>query len=225
MDRCALSFFYQYVLKREWKWLEIVRIPRVKSLPDILSQDETLLILSHLEKQRYRTCLIAIYSMGLRLSEGLRIQTGDICKARMLLHVRNSKGYKDRLVPLPQVTYQMLRDYWVIHRNPLLLFPRYTGKSCRNSKTTLYMDKGGVQSAFKAALADSGLAKQVSVHSLRHSYATHLVEAGVNLRMIQEILGHSSPATTAIYAHLSKPVIQDSEGMINKLMQRLGALR
>lgn len=82
-----------------------------------------------------------------------------------------------------------------------------------------------MQSAFKAALADSGLAKQVSVHSLRHSYATHLVEAGVNLRMIQEILGHSSPATTAIYAHLSKPVIQDSEGMINKLMQRLGALR
>ena len=224
VDRCALVFFYTFVLDRDWQWIKIVKVPRVKTIPDILTVEETVYVLSQLEKPRYKACLTAIYSMGLRLSEGLQIRPGDICSATMRMHVRNSKGRKDRLVPLPHVTLNILRQHWLTHRNPHRLFPRFHGTSNKISKTKLYMDKGGVQNALKAALADANIHKKISVHSLRHSYATHLVEIGVNLRMVQEILGHSSPVSTAIYAQISKPVSQDSDRMINQMMQKLSSL-
>lgn len=224
IDRCALTFFYTHVLERDWEWIKIVRIRQVKTLPDILSQEQTTLVLGNLEKMRYRVCLTVIYSMGLRISEGLRIRPGDICSARMQLHVRNGKGGKDRLVPLPRITLHLMRKFWVTHRNPNFIFPKFSGTAERISRTTVHMDKGGVQGALKAALLDSNISKNITVHSLRHSYATHLVEQGVNLRTIQEILGHASPETTAIYTQLSKPVIQNSEEMINLLMQILHRL-
>lgn len=224
IDRCALVFFYTHVLEREWQWIKIVKVPRVKTLPDVLSQEETVQLLRQLEKPRYRTCLTTIYSMGLRISEALRIRPTDICAERMVLHVRNSKGNKDRLVPLPHLTLHMLRRYWSTHRNKTLLFPKFIGTKQSIRKTPFHMDKGGVQGALKAALHDSGIGKNITVHSLRHSYATHLVEMGVNLRVIQEILGHSSPVSTAIYTQLSKPVIVDCNKTINKLMDKLRIL-
>jgi site-specific recombinase XerD len=223
-DRCALMFFYTHVLEREWQWVKIVKPPRVQTLPTVLTQDETLHLLSQLEKLRYRACLTAIYSMGLRLSEGLRIQPADICSERMRVHIRNTKGKRDRLVPLPYATLQILRKYWATHRNPNFLFPLFLGTLDAIRQTKKHMDKSGVQGALKAALLDSGIVKNVSVHSLRHSYATHLVEVGVNLRVIQAILGHKSLETTAIYTQLTSPVVQNSEEMINLLMMRIKRL-
>lgn len=221
IDRCALVFFYTHVLERDWQWIKIVKVRPYKRLPDILSQKEVAMVLGNLEKMRYRVCLTVIYSMGLRISEALRIQPGDICSERMLLHVRDAKGNKDRFVPLPHLSLHLMRKFWATHRNPNFLFPKFSGTQKRISRTKFHMDKGGVQSALKAALLDSNISKKITVHSLRHSYATHLVESGLNLRMIQEILGHASPATTAIYTQLSKPVVQDSEKIINLLMQIL----
>ncbi len=221
IDRCALVFFYTHVLEREWQWIKIVKAPQVKTIPDVLTQAETLHLLNQLEKPRYKACLVTIYSMGLRISEGLRLTPADICSETMRVHIRNSKGNKDRLVPLPPVTLHILRKYWATHRNPNLIFPKFSGTPYRISRTIYHMDKGGVQGAMKAALADSRISKKITVHSLRHSYATHLVEIGVNLRIIQEILGHTSPVTTAVYAQISKPAIDDSKESINQLMQKL----
>lgn len=220
VDRNGLQFFWKHVLKREWDWVSIVKPPQVRRLPDILTVEEVYGVLDQLEKLRFRTCLFAIYSMGLRLGEGIGLRVGDIDGKRRLVHIRDGKGRKDRYVPLPSTTLNMLRQYWRTHKNANLIFPKMNGglKRIRNTRWT--MDRGGVQGALKAALRDHGIRKKVSVHSLRHSYATHLVEAGINLRLIQEYLGHASPATTAIYAHLSRPSSINAEEIINGLMNR-----
>jgi len=220
VERSGLQFFYLHVLRRPWTWIDMVRPPRVQHLPDILTIEEVHRVLDQLEKLRYRTCLFAIYSMGLRLGEGVGLKVGDIDTARMLVHIRDGKGKKDRYVPLPRVTLGLLRTYWRTHRNPKLIFPRLLGGSGTIMNTPKTMDRGGVQTAMKRALQDAKIFKRVSVHTLRHSYATHLVEAGVNLRIIQAYLGHASPATTAIYAHLSRPSQCNAEQQINRIMNR-----
>ena len=173
------------------------------------------------EKLRYRVCLFTIYSLGLRLSEGINLKVQDIDSARNLVHIRNATKYgKDRLVPLPEQTLYLLRKYWVTHRNPDLLFPAAHLSDGKKKRTHRPMDKGGVQTAMKIALRDCNIHKKASVRTLRHSYATHLMEAGVNLRLIQEYLGHANINTTTIYARLSKPSLAGSEQLIRKLMKR-----
>ena len=225
VDRNGLQFFWKHVLHKDWNWVDIVKPPQVKSLPDILSIQEVHRILGCLELQRYKTCLFAIYSMGLRLGEGISLKVCDIDSARKQVHIRSAKGNKDRFVPLPANTLRLLRQYWTVHRNKELLFPNMNHGSQRVKTTNRTMDRGGVQGAFKAALRDSDIHKKVSVHSLRHSYATHLVEAGINLRLIQEYLGHSSPTTTAIYAHLSQPSMVNSYKIIDQLMGQFGTYK
>jgi site-specific recombinase XerD len=155
------------------------------------------------------------------LSEGLNLKVQDIDSARNLVHVREATKYsKDRWVPLPKQTLFLLRKYWVTHRNPELLFPTAHLSDGKKQRTHRPMDKGGVQTAMKIALRDSNIHKKASVHTLRHSYATHLMEAGVNLRLIQEYLGHASINTTTIYARLSKPSLVNSEQLIHELMER-----
>ena len=131
-----------------------------------------------------RVCLSTIYACGLRLSEGVHLRVKDLDSDRQMVHVRQGKGAKDRYVPLPPPTLALLRRYWETHRHP--------------------MSVSGVQRAFKAAWQESGVHKEATVYTLRHSYATHLLKAGVNLRVIQAYLGHSSPKTTAIYTHLTQ---------------------
>ena len=224
LDRCALVFFYTHVLEREWQWIKIVKAPRIKSIPVVLTQDEVIHVLSQLEKPRYKAVLTLIYTCGLRISEALHLRTEDINREKMTIHIRNSKGNKDRLVPLPYLTLAVLQWYWRMHRNRQLLFPKFVGLPERIQRATQTMEIGTVQSAFKAALFDSGINKNATVHTLRHSYATHLVEAGVHMRVIQEILGHASPVSTAIYAQISKPAEHDSAGRINKMVQKLSKL-
>ncbi len=219
---CGIKFFYEQTLKQNWPTLRFVRPPREWKLPVVLSREEVRLILREVRIAVYRACLTTIYACGLRLLEGARLQVPDVDSGRMLLHI-HGKSKKDRYVPLPEPTLQLLRAHWRTHRSPLWLFPAPTRHGLAHS---LAHDGGPVtrsslQSAFRAALKRSGLNKRAHVHSLRHSYATHLLEAGFNLRVIQDHLGHRSPSTTAIYTHLTREVRASLTEPLNQLMEDL----
>ena len=206
----GLKFFFEHTpsagsgqaLRRHWPTFALVRPPREHKLPVVLSIHEVQQVLRGLRQPRYRICLSTIYACGLRLQEGVHLQVGDIDAERHLLHIRHGKGNKDRSVPLPPAILELLRDYWRTHRHPVWLFPSPHQTHPRRDTP---MDLSGVQRAFRAALAESGVTKPATVHTLRHSWATHLLEAGVNLRVIQGYLGHASPTTTALYTHLTRP--------------------
>jgi site-specific recombinase XerD len=161
--------------------------------------------------------LSTIYACGLRLQEGLHLQTPDIDSGRMALHIRQGKRGKDRYVPLPRHTLALLRAYWVTHRHPVWLFPGYGGMVTAGKP----LDSRGVQKAFRLALTESGISKAATVRTLRHSWATHLLEAGINLRLIQLWLGHKSLTTTAIYTHLTIKGQTQATDIINELMDEL----
>lgn len=218
---CGIKFFFEQTLHRQFTTLSLVRPPREKKLPVILSTEEVRKILDCIRLPRYRVCLSTIYSCGLRLQEGTRLQVADIDSARMMIHVRHGKGGKDRYVPLPQRTLQMLRQYWATHRNPVLLFPSPGHGDIELSKSTEPMARSSAQDAFRAALKESRIHKRASVHTLRHSWATHLLEVGVNLRLIQEWLGHSSPSTTSAYTHLTARAEQLGAEAINRVISEL----
>ena len=221
IDLGAVVFYWKFVLKRKWKHVEIVRPPRVKKIPDILTVSEVSQILAQTELLRFRVVLFAIYSMGLRVSEGVNIRVADIDSEKMQVHIRNGKGHKDRLIPLPVSTLNALRRYWKVHRNSELLFPNILGGRETVMHTKQPMNIGCVQAAFRAAVKDSGINKKVSVHSLRHSYATHLIEANINLKVVQHILGHSQIVTTAGYTHFTKITAGNSDAAINKIMLKV----
>jgi site-specific recombinase XerD len=220
----GLKFFYERTLHREWVILDLPRRTREKKLPVVLSAAEVRLILGCLRRPHYRVCLTTIYSCGLRLLEGVHLQVTDIDSERRMLHIRQGKGDQDRYVPLPEGTLKLLREYWSTHRHPVWLFPAPTRAGVpalypTPSSATQPMDESGVQRAFKAALQESGVPKAASVHTLRHSYATHLLEAGVNLRLIQVYLGHSSLQTTTRYTHLTREVEAIATDAIDRVMQ------
>ena len=207
---CGIKFFYQQTLARQWTVLDIARPKREKKLPVVLSRDEVWRILAAVRISVYRACLTAIYVCGLRLMEGVLLQVPDVDSERMMLHI-HGKRRKDRLVPLPDAALTLLRDHWRTHRNPLWLFPATTGNPGPISRSSL-------QSAFARAVKQSGVHKRAHVHTLRHSYATHLLEAGVTLQLIQEYLGHSSARTTTIYTHLTRELRDAAVEPINGLM-------
>ena len=215
---CGIKFFYTQTLKRDWTNLAFVRAQREKKLPVVLSTEEVHAVLAEVRLFRYRACLATIYSCGLRLQEGTHLQIPDIDGKRMTLHVRLGKGAKDRYVPLPERTLSMLREFWKTHRNSVWIFPAPGRGNTGMPTATQPMHKSNVQAAFKDALARAGIHKRASVHSLRHSYSTHLLEAGVNLRLIQEYLGHNSPKTTAIYTHLTRKSESMARSSLNQIM-------
>ena len=218
---CGIKFFYERTLQREWQTFNLVRPAPEQKLPTILSGAEVRQVLSLIRLPRYQVCLATIYACGLRLQEGTNLRVSDIDSGRMMLHVRHGKGAKDRYVPLPERTLELLRQYWKIHRHQVLLFPAEGRNHCDLAQATEPMSKSSVQQAFRAALKESRINKRASVHTLRHSWATHLLEAGVNLRLIQEWLGHSSPATTSVYTHLTVKAEQLGATAINQLMSDL----
>ena len=215
----GIKFFYTHTCPREWQTLESFRVPRQKSLPDVLTVEEVRRLIGAVRTPHNRAYLWTVYSLGLRLQEGLFLEVGDIDAARMLVHVHRGKGAKDRYVPLPPKTLQTLRDYWKSHRNPRLLFPA-TGRSRKLAPTaTEPMGKASVQGAMRRVVLGLGMKKSISVHTLRHSYATHLLEAGVSLRLIQQYLGHSSLQTTMVYLHLTSLGQEQARAAIDKLME------
>ena len=215
---CGIKLFYEHTLGREWATLDLIRPRREKKLPVVLSVAEVGQVLRCVRRQRYRVCLGTIYSCGLRTQEGLDLQVCDIDGDRMMLHVRRGKGAKDRYVPLPTYTLEALRRYWNVHRHAEWLFPALTQPGTPLASATKPMDASAMQKAFRSAVQESGIQKPASVKTLRHSYATHLLEAGVNLRVIQAYLGHSSPKTTAIYTHLTRNVQDLALEAINRVM-------
>ena len=215
----AIKFFYSHTAPRDWPTLQRIRVQKEKRLPDVLSIDELRELIGAVRKLRYRTYFSTVYSLGLRRNEGLHLQVRDIDSARMLVHVHRGKGAKDRFVPLPARTLTLLREYWVTHRNPVWLFPDIGSDPRQAVSSDRPMSKDGVQHAMQPVVHQLGWRKAVSIHTLRHSYATHLLEAGVNLRLIQQYLGHSSLQTTMVYLHLTTVSQEQAIAVINKLME------
>ena len=192
----ALRFFNLHVMERPDL---VVRIPygrREKHFPIVLSVSEMLAILAELQSLRDRVLVTVLYSAGLRLGEVCRLRVENIDSARMLLHIRQAKGHKDRYVPLSPVALELLREWWRQTHPSGLLFP------CANDPLRP-IHHSTVQRALKLAVRRAGLTKRVSPRTLRHSFATHLMEQGMNLRVIQILLGHSHTRTTEIYTHVS----------------------
>ena len=215
---CGIKFFFTYTLQRDWTTIELVRPAPEKKLPTILSNEEVHRILNLIKMKRHQICLYIIYSCGLRLQEGTHLKVPDIDSKRRLIHVHHGKGAKDRYVPLPERTLILLREQWKTHSNPVWLFPSPGRGRVHESTSNKPLPKSSVQIAFREALKKSGISKNASVHTLRHSYATHLLENGVDLRTIQEYLGHSSPKTTAVYTHLTALSESRTAVVINQLM-------
>lgn len=201
---CAFKLFWEKTLKRPWPTeLELVRANPQFKLPVVLSASEVRRILAAVPARDHRVALSTIYSCGLRLGEALRLEVRDVDAERRFLHIRGGKGGRDRYVPLPERTLLLLRQQWKTHRHPTLLFPA-KGHSGQGAPTaTQPMCRTTLQRAFRLALQASGVSKRAHIHSLRHSYATHLLERGENLRQIQVNLGHKNPNITALYTHLT----------------------
>lgn len=209
----AVKFLYRRTLNRHWPVLDLIRIRRPKTLPTVLGRAEVRHLLRHIRRPAARMSATLMYSCGLRVSEAVGLRAEHIDSQRMVVCVRNGKGAKDRYVPLPKRTLQLLRAYWLAHRPGIWLFPSNTGRGP--------IPPNSVRKAIKGAIRDCGLTKNVSCHTLRHSYATHLLEDGLELRVIQGFLGHQSIKTTARYAHLTTRAIQVVTGSIDELMADL----
>ena len=217
--KCDLNGFRHYwelLLECDWPWINLVKPPKSKHLPDILSPQEISAVLECVHKRVYRIYLYTVYSLGIRLSEALFLQVSDIDAANKRVHIREGKGCKDRFVILPDNTYKLLRKFWATHRHPQWIFPsqhpqRYSGP----------MDKGAVQKAIKMALSEAGIHKHISIHNLRHSFGTHSLEGGMDLRSLQELMGHESPKTTAIYTQMTDIIQKNNHCIVNDMVNKI----
>lgn len=160
VDRNGLQFFWKHVLKLDWRWVNIVKPPKIHTIPDILTLAEVNKLINAARKLRYRVFFLTTYSMGLRLEEALSLQVGDIDAQRKRVHVRRGKGCKDRMVPLPVPTYHALRALWCTHRHPALLFPCAQGSVETIRQATTHMDRGGAQKTMKLLVDECGIKKK-----------------------------------------------------------------
>ena len=209
---CALRFFYRVTLKKDW---DVCHIPYQKTgrkLPEILSFDEVNALFDALSNIKHRAILMTMYSGGLRLQETLNLRVNDVDGDRMVIRVEQGKGRKDRYVMLSETLRLTLRDYWKVHRPRHWLFP---GQAPARPLT-----KMSVQRFFCKAKKAAGITKRVSPHSLRHSFATHLLEGGTNIRVIQRLLGHKSIRSTEIYTHVAENYLSETRSPLDQLYSR-----
>ena len=218
----GIRFFYQHVLQRDWSTLSLLRAQTTHRLPAVLSVEEVKRLLTSATPVHNQVYFTTVYSLGLRLHEALFLQVSDIDGQRLQVHVHRGKGAKDRYVPLPEDTLMLLRAYWKTHRHTTWLFPA-TGRDQKQSPTALApMSRSSVQGAFRKARQRAGITKTgVAIHTLRHSYATHLLEASVNPRLIQRYLGHAQLETTMVYLHLTHKGQEEAYERLNTLMHGL----
>ncbi len=209
----ALKFLYETTLGRDWDTLKIPRSRREKKLPVVLSLDEVGEILKNVQKLKNRAVLTTIYSGGLRLGESTSLKVSDIDSQRMTIRVSQGKGNKDRYTLLGNRALDMLKVYWKRYRPKDLLFP--------SSAPDKPMHPTTVQKAFQEAPAKTAIRKKASVHTLRHSFATHLLEDGTELPYIQRLLGHSDQRTTAIYLHVAQKKLSKIVSPIDLIKEEL----
>lgn len=193
---CALRFLYRKVLDKDWAIAHIPFPKHEKKLPVVLSPEEVSQFLAAVDHPKHRTVLTVMYAAGLRLSEALHLKLTDVDSSRMMLRVEQGKGKKDRYVPLSPSLLTTLRDYWKLYQSKDWLFP---GQPPSNP-----ISPSGVQTACSQARKKAGMTKRVHSHTLRHCFATHLLEGGTDLRTIQLFLGHRSLNTTARYLHIAR---------------------
>ena len=196
----ALKLFFKIIQNTKIVLEELHRPKNAKTLPNVLSKEETFKLIEVTTNLKHKTLLALIYSAGLRISEAINMKITDIDSQRMLIHVKNAKGKKDRYTLLSTKVLGLLKEYYTIYKPTKFLFEGQFGAqySSRSAQAVLH------ESARKA-----GITKQISLHTLRHSFATHLLESGTDLRYIQDLLGHSSPKTTMIYTHVSSTSLKN----------------
>jgi len=218
----GIRFFSEHAVKRDWHTLSLLRAQTTHHLPAVLSREEVRRLLSSATPLHNQVYFPTVYSLGLRLQEALFLQVSDIDGQRLQVHVHRGKGAKDRYVPLPAETLALLRTSWKTHRNPTWLFPA-TGREQQQSPTApMPMSRTSVQGAFRKAKHRAGMTKTgVAVHTLRHAYATHRLEAGVNPRLIQRSLGHTQLETTMVSLHLTHTGHEEAYERLNALMHGL----
>ncbi len=217
----ALKQFFRLTCPRQWNTLKLARVQVEQKLPVVISTCEVHTLLKLIEKPSMHCYFTTVYSLGLRLQEALHLQVSDIDSKRMLVHVHRGKGAKDRLVPLPQSTLELLRKYWSTHRNPAWVFPAEGRDHKLASIADQPMSESSVQGVIKAVLDQLNWSQRgISTHTLRHCYATHLLEAGVSLKLIQKYLGHKHLTSTMIYLHVTTVGEEAAIAKINALMKR-----
>ena len=204
----AIKLFYSTYQHRFLDLKNLERPKKSLQLPEVLSIDEIKCILQSFKNIKHKTLISLIYSAGLRIGEALRLKLKDIDSKRMMIYIRQSKGRKDRYVPLSQVLLILLREYFKIYKPSNYLFEGPYNKPYTSSSARMILKK---------AVKHCKIKKHVTLHTLRHSYATHLLESGTDIRLIQELLGHNSPKTTMIYTHVSTSSLQKIENPLDKL--------
>lgn len=223
----ARMFFVDLVDHTDWTLFSQIRTQDHDTLPAVLSHQQVHDLLAQVRLRRYRTPLKLIYGCGLRLGECLALTIHDINGTDHKLHIRQGKGHQDRVVPLPSCLYQELRHYWSFHKHPLLLFPN-VGRGDRNPQSlaarmrraTGPMPPSSLQRLLVVARKQLNI-PDASVHSLRHSFATHMLEAGAHLHTIQKLLGHKQINSTMVYLHLTHQTTNDALGLMEELCQGL----
>lgn len=213
----GLKFFFRTTCPRTWKVLDQTKLNYGNALPEVITQRQVFQIIDACRTVRMKTFVWTTYTLGLRIGEAVNLQIGDVDSERMMVHIHHGKGAKDRYLPLPESTLAGLRNFWQTHRNPKLLFPAEGRDHQDGATSTTPMSISTVQGAMKQIVEQLKFGKKVTTHTLRHSYATHLLEAGVSLKAIQKYLGHAGLQTTMIYLHLTETAQADSRPIINKL--------
>ncbi|MCR4442669.1 MAG: site-specific integrase [Peptococcaceae bacterium] len=191
----AIKFFFQSALCRKWNMLHVPRVKKRSFLPVILSPQEVFQIINSTNNLKHKAILSTIYSAGLRVSEAAHLKVSDIDSSQMRIFIRQSKGNKDRYSILSEKNLSLLREYWKLYRPKSWLFPGVPDSKPISART--------IQSVFHNALVTAGIFKDVSVHTLRHCFATHLLNNGPSILQIKNLLGHSDIQTTSIYLHLT----------------------
>lgn len=206
----AMRNFYGHHLGRDWRLFDLVRARDPLKLPVVLTREEVARLLAVVHEPRFRTILRLIYACGLRIREATTLEVTDIKQAPLRLHLHRTKGKKERTVPLPEAMYRELRDYWRLHRHPRWIFPgtgrgwrEFPGGYARMGRSAEPMGVGSIQNCLRLAVAQARCPQGTSAHVLRHSYATHLLDQGVCIRLISAYLGHADLKTTMIYLHLT----------------------
>jgi site-specific recombinase XerD len=206
---CALRFFFIVTLKRDWNLQQLPYHKRRRRLPQVLSRLEVRALFDSVQNLKHRAILMTLYGGGLRVSEALSLRVTDIDSDRMTIRIHWGKGGKDRYVMLSQTLLIALRDYWHHYHPQGLLFP---GRGAHGQLT-----RASVGKVIKKARKRAGIVKPVSPHTLRHSFATHLLEAGINIRVIQRLLGHRSLRSTEVYTHVARNYVADTQSPLDSL--------